>query len=128
MCGVIFQNGFSPKAPSTRSPWLLRKIRGPIWRSKDHLVMKGLTQNVENLANLRFDNPVRPDPAAPGPRKLRTIFPHTSVLPKPFQLPYGTFFFPLGRILGFTSFYPIGPLFGLLLTPFAKLLHTHKNA
>ena len=25
----------------------------------------------------------------PGPNKLRSIFPHTSVLPKPPQLPYG---------------------------------------
>ena len=26
--GVIFQNGFSPKAPSTRSPWLWGEPRG----------------------------------------------------------------------------------------------------
>ncbi len=29
----------------------------------------------------------------PGPIKLRTIFPHTSVLSKPPQLPYGVIFF-----------------------------------
>ena len=45
--GVIFQKGFSPKAPSTRSPWLLGKIRRHIWRSKDHLEMKGLSKNVK---------------------------------------------------------------------------------
>ena len=31
---------------------------------------------------------MRPDWPSTGPRKLRTIFPHTSVLPKPPQLPY----------------------------------------
>ena len=49
--GTIYQKWFSPKAPSTRRPWLLGEIRGPIWRSKDHLVMKGLSKNDENHAN-----------------------------------------------------------------------------
>ena len=51
--------------------------------------MKLPSKNIRNHENLRFHNSVRPDPAAPGPRKLRTIFPHTSVLSKPPQLPYG---------------------------------------
>ena len=33
---------------STRSPWCLEKVQGPTWRSKDHLVMKGLSKNVKN--------------------------------------------------------------------------------
>ena len=32
---------------STRSPWCLETIQGPIWRSKDHLVMKVLSKNVK---------------------------------------------------------------------------------
>ena len=43
LLGDIFPNGFSP-----RSLWCLEKIQGPIWRSKDHLVMKGLSKNVKN--------------------------------------------------------------------------------
>ena len=35
---------------STRSLWCLEKIQGPIWKSKDHLVMKGLSENVKNHA------------------------------------------------------------------------------
>jgi len=33
---------------STRSQWCLEKVQGPIWRSNDHLVMKGLSKNVKN--------------------------------------------------------------------------------
>ena len=51
--------------------------------------MKGLSKKSKNDGHLRFDNSVRPDPAAPGPRKLRAVFPLISVLPKPNQLPYG---------------------------------------
>ena len=67
-------------------------------------MMKGLSKNVENPEHLRFDNSVRPDPATPGPRKLRTLFPHTPVVPKPPQLPYGAKKDKLGRICGFPSF------------------------
>jgi len=47
----------------TRSPWCLEKIQGPIWKSKDHLVMKGLSNkfntvlaltNSETLTCFRF--------------------------------------------------------------------------
>ena len=104
---------FSPKASSTRSPWLLGKIRGAIWRSTDHstdhLMMKGLSENVENPEKLRFHYSVRQKIAAPGPIKLRTIFPHTSVLPKPPQLPYGAKYF-FGPHFPFSNLFPIGPL------------------
>ena len=51
--------------------------------------MKLPSKNVKNHEKLRFHNSVRPDPAAPGPRKLRVVFPVISVLSKPPQLPYG---------------------------------------
>ena len=50
---------------------------------------EGTFQNSQNPENLRFHNSVRPDPAAPGPRKLRVVFPLISVLSKPPQLPLG---------------------------------------
>ena len=56
------------------------EIQGP-------LCDEGTFKNIENHANSRFDNLVRPDSARPGPRKLRTISPHTSVVSKPPQLP-----------------------------------------
>ena len=51
--------------------------------------MKIPSKKVKNHANLRVYNSVRPDLAAPGPRKLRVVFPVFSVLPKPPQLSYG---------------------------------------
>ena len=47
------------------------------------------SNDVNNHENIRFRNSVRPDLAAPGPRKLRVVFPVISVLSKPPQLPYG---------------------------------------
>jgi hypothetical protein len=55
-----------------------------------YFVMKLPSRNVKNHEQLKFRNSVRPDPAAPGPRKLRVVFPVISVLSKPPQLPYGT--------------------------------------
>ena len=69
-----------------QKPQASGEIRGSIWR---HFVMKLPSKNVKNHENLRFHNSVRPDPAAPGPRKLRVVFPVISVLSKPPQLPYG---------------------------------------
>ena len=43
-----------------------------------------------------FDSSVRPDWPSTGPRKLCTIFPHTSVLAKLPQLPYGAKYVFLG--------------------------------
>ena len=64
-----------------------------------------------NHEQILFRNSVRQKIAAPGPTKLRTIFPRTPVLPKPPQLPYGAKYF-VGRIFSFSSSSPIGPLFG----------------
>ena len=47
---------------STRSKWCLEKNKGPIWRSNDHLVMKGLSKNVENHENRLPPCHVRPNP------------------------------------------------------------------
>ena len=44
--------------------------------------------NYRNHENQRFDFSVRQKHGDPGPIKLRTIFPHTSVLSKVPQLPY----------------------------------------
>ena len=46
--GGHFPKWIFAEGRSTRSLWCLEKIQGPIWRSKDHLVMKGLSKNVEN--------------------------------------------------------------------------------
>ena len=75
----------------------LGEIRGAIWR---HFVIKLPSKNVNNYEQLRFRNSVRPDPTALGPIKLRTIFPHTSVLPKPPQLPYGAVSWFLQNMFG----------------------------
>ena len=58
--------------------------------------MKLPSKNYDNYENERFHYSVRPDPATPGPRKLRVVFPHTSVLSKPPQLPYGAKYLFLG--------------------------------
>ena len=46
--GGHFPKWIFTEGRSTRSLWCLEKIQGPIWRSKDHLVMKGLSKNVKN--------------------------------------------------------------------------------
>ena len=66
--------------------------------------MKLPSKNVKN--HTIFHNSVRPDPAAPGPRKLRVVFPVISVLPKPPQLPYGATYF----VSAVFSVFPVFPL------------------
>ena len=46
--GGQFAKWIFAEGRSTRSPWSLEKVQGPIWRSRDHLVMKGLSKNVIN--------------------------------------------------------------------------------
>ena len=72
-----------PEAPS---------FRGDPKINLEVLCHEATFQECEHHENLRFHNSVRPDLAAPGPRKLRTISPHTSVLSKPLN-PYGAYFF-----------------------------------
>ena len=81
--GVIFQNVFFAEGRSTRSPWCLEKIQGPIWRSKDHLVMKGLSKNVKNHEFWRFHYSVRQKIGDPGSIPTQNMFPLISVTPKP---------------------------------------------
>ena len=63
-------------------PWTKRRVLRAISSTLQF-------QFIENQANSRFDYSVRQNIGDPGPIKLRTIFPHTSVLSKPPQLPYG---------------------------------------
>ena len=79
--------------------------------------MKLPSKNVKNHEKLRFHNSVRPDPAAPGPRKLRVVFPLISVLSKPPQLPYGAKYF----FLAVLSAFPVFPLLDPYWTPIASL-------
>ena len=51
--------------------------------------MKLPSKNVENHEKLRFHNSVRPDPGAPGPRKLRVVFPLISVCQNPLNCHMG---------------------------------------
>ena len=44
----FFSKRIFAECRSTRSLWCLEKNQGPIWRSKDHLVMEGLSKNVGN--------------------------------------------------------------------------------
>ena len=73
--------------------------------------MKLLSKNVKHHGNLRFNNSVRPDPAAPGPRKLRVVFPVISVLSKTPQLPYGAKYFFLAVFSVFTVFPLLDPYY-----------------
>ena len=80
-----------------QKPLALGEIREAIWR---YFVMKLPSKNVKNHENLRIHNSVRPDPLAPGPKKLRVVFPLICVLSKPPQLPYGakSFFAPGSQV------------------------------
>ena len=71
--------------------------------------MKLPSKNVKNHENLRFGSLVRPDQAHAGPKKLRTTFPHTSVLSKPPQLPYGAKYFVLADFSVFQFFALLDP-------------------
>jgi hypothetical protein len=88
LLGDIFPNGFSP-----RSLWCLEKIQGPIWRSKDHLVMKGLSKNVKNHEFSRTHYSVRQKIEDAGSISTQNIFPLHSVTPKRLESPYGANYF-----------------------------------
>ena len=92
---------------STRSLWCLEKIQGPIWRSKEHLVMKGLSKNVKNHEILLFHYSVRQKIGDPGSISTQNMFPLIPVVPKPSQLPYGAKYC---SFISFSVFSPIGPL------------------
>ena len=68
---------------STRSLLCLEKIQGPIWRSKDHLVMKGLSNNVKNHEFQSFHYSVRQKIGDPGSISTQDMFPLISVTPMP---------------------------------------------
>ena len=80
---ILFGGHFSKwdfaEVRSARSLWCLEKIQGPMWRSKDHLVMKGLSRNVENQEFSR--NPLFGETENWRPRGLlRRRIPFRSVL------------------------------------------------
>ena len=79
------------------------EIREAIWR---YFVMQLPSKNVKNHEQILFHYAVRQKIVAPGPTKLRTIFPHTSVLAKPPQLPYGAKYFRLASFSVF-QFFPL---------------------
>ena len=98
---------------STRSPWCLEKIQGPIWRSKDHLMMKGLSKNVKNHGNLLFHYSVRQKIGDPGSISTQNMFPLIPVVPKPPQLLHGAkIYIYVLQVFCFLVFCPIGPLCG----------------
>ena len=66
--GVLFKNGFSPKAVQPEASGVKKKIQEPIWRSNDHLVMRGLSKNVEN-----HENRLPPCHVRPNPTKVRGV-------------------------------------------------------
>ena len=70
-------------------------------------------QVTENHENSRFDYSVRQKIGDPGPIKLRTIFPHTSVLSKPPQLPNRTNESICGQVFWFFQFFPIPNQWGI---------------
>ena len=76
------------RRPFNQKPLVFRKIQGPIWRSKDHLVMKELSKNVKNHEISRFHNSVRQKIGDAGSISTQNIFPLSSVVSKPPQLPY----------------------------------------
>ena len=114
----IFFGGHFPKwifaeGRSTRSPWCLEKIQGPIWRSKDNLMMKGLSKNVKNHEILIFHNSVRQKTGDPGSISTQNMFPLLPVTPKRPELPYGPkyFVFAENPVFQFFPYWsPIGPL------------------
>ena len=65
------------------------RFRGDPRSNLEVLCHEATFKNVKNHEKLRFRNSVRPDPAAPGPRKLRVVFPVISVLSKAPQLLHG---------------------------------------
>ena len=94
LLGGHFPKWIFAEGRSTRSPWCLEKIQGPIWRSKDHLVMKGLSKNVKNHEFLLvFHYSVRQKIGDPGSISTQNMFPLSSVTPKRPELPYGAKYF-----------------------------------
>ena len=86
---------------STRSLWCLEKIQGPIWRSKDHLVMKGLSKNVKNHDFKETHYSVRQKIGDPGSTSTQNMFPLHSVTPKRPESPYGAKYFVLQKNMFF---------------------------
>jgi hypothetical protein len=98
---VIRRRLLQPEAPG------FGEIREAICR---YFVMKLPSKDVKNHEKILCHYSVRQKIAAPGPTKLRTIFPHTPVLPNPPQLPYGAKYFVWPYFLFFPYWIPIGPM------------------
>ncbi len=94
---------------STRSPWCLEKIQGPIWRSKDHLVMKGLSKNVKNHDSNETNYSVRQKIGDAGSISTQNMFPLHSVTPKRPESPYGANKMFLAENQNFKFFSPLIP-------------------
>ena len=81
------------RRPFNQKSLVFRKIQGPIWRSKDHLVMKALSKNVKNHEILLFHYSVRQKIGDPGSISTQNMFPLLPVTPKRPELQYETKYF-----------------------------------
>ena len=86
LCGIFLEKSGGETSRKNKGvldrPWTKRMVLRAI---SSTLKLK-FTVNPESQ---RFDYSVRQKIGDPGPIKLRTIFPHTPILSKPPQLPYG---------------------------------------
>ena len=82
--------------------WRMKDPSGPIWRPKDHLVMKGLSKNVKNLDFKETHYSVRQKIGDPGSISTQNMFPLHSVTPKRPESPYGATFFVWQKIQFFS--------------------------
>ena len=87
--GSFFRIKFRRRPFKQKSLEFIKNIQGPIWRSKDHLAMKGLSKNVKNHDFKRFHYSVRQKIGDPGSISTRNMFPLSSVVPKPLESPDG---------------------------------------
>ena len=96
--GGHFSKWIFAEGRSTRSLWCPEKIQGPIWRSKDHLVMKGLSKNVKNHDFKETHYSVRQKIGEAGSISTQNIFPISYVVSKRPESPYVVKYLFLGVI------------------------------
>ena len=100
--------------------WRIKDPSGPIWRTKGHLVMKGLSKNVKHHAFKETHYSVRQKIGDPGSISTQNLFPLHSVTPKRPESPYGAkyCFFAEKQVFSvFLFFGPKGSLFWPHRTP-----------
>ena len=90
--------------------WWMKDPSGPIWRPKDHLVMKGLSKNVKNLDFNETHYSVRQNVGSTGSSSIRNVFPRHPVTSKRPEWPYGAKYCFLAENPVFHFCCPIEPL------------------